>query len=169
MAYSYTLTVLTDDGESVVELDLTPDEAMEIIGPKLAEARRAAEAAASRAGDDDAPQPTKRGRRKKADAAPRQGKRAKPRFIEKPCCGSVGARHKKDCSVGKDLDRDIAGFHASKAPTQPLTPEEYGELRTAMDDREFQSAQYALTKKLHPREVNTAVRSTSYEDYLVIR
>ena len=38
-----------------------------------------------------------------------------------------------------------------------------------MDDREFMSAKYSLTHKLPPREVNAAIRSTDYEDYLASR
>ncbi|AVT83641.1 hypothetical protein RPYSC3_47810 [Rhodopseudomonas palustris] len=50
-----------------------------------------------------------------------------------------------------------------------MSEDQYNDLRDAMMDREFQSAAYSLTNDLHPREVNSAVRSTSYEDYLVIR
>ncbi len=46
---------------------------------------------------------------------------------------------------------------------------QYEKLRDAMHDREFMSAKYALTNKLSPREVNAAIRSTDYEDYLESR
>ncbi len=54
-------------------------------------------------------------------------------------------------------------------PTTELTEDQYDELRDAMHDRDFMSAKYALTHKLSPREVNAAIRSTDYEDYLESR
>jgi hypothetical protein len=35
-----------------------------------------------------------------------------------------------------------------------------------MHDRGFSSAEYALSRKLSPREVNAAIKSTDYDDYL---
>ncbi len=59
-----------------------------------------------------------------------------------------------------DNPREVA------AKTKPLTGDEYDEVRDAMHDRDFSSAEYALSHKLPPREVNAAVRSTDYDDYL---
>jgi hypothetical protein len=35
-----------------------------------------------------------------------------------------------------------------------------------MHKREFQSARYSLVNKLPPKEVNAAIRSTDYDDYI---
>lgn len=36
-------------------------------------------------------------------------------------------------------------------------------------DKDFMSAEYALSQKLSPSEVNSAIRSSDYEDYLIVR
>lgn len=56
---------------------------------------------------------------------------------------------------------------ATPAPdTKPLGVDQYDQLRAAMYDRDFSSAKYALTHRLSPREVNAAIRSSSYDDYI---
>ena len=103
-----------------------------------------------------------------------------------PCseCGSL-RRHFKTCSKnGKETTPSfqngggpaIASERSAPPPVSytpltkdPLTAEQYGELRQNMLDREFQSARYALTRKLSPREINLAVRSANYQNYLETR
>src|SRR3989344_1954319 len=79
----------------------------------------------------------------------------------KSCCGSVGPRHKKDCQQ--------ASSPTPRPHNEAFGPDRYKAIRAAMHDREFQSARYSLVNKLLPREVNTAVRSKDYTDYLDIR
>lgn len=65
--------------------------------------------------------------------------------------------------------KDAPGQHLSGdgiIHIPPLSEEQYDALREAMQDKEFMSARYALVNKVSPREVNHAVRSTSYNDYL---
>lgn len=92
-------------------------------------------------------------------------------WAPKPCCGSRGASHKKICVNFTTYTRERyqqKPFVAEQAPknARPLSTEEYEELRSAMLDREFQSAPYALTHKLSPKEVNRAVKSVDYDDYI---
>ncbi len=49
---------------------------------------------------------------------------------------------------------------------KPLSEEEYNDLKTAMQDKEFQSGRYALTHRLSPREINKAVPSADYQTYI---
>lgn len=58
---------------------------------------------------------------------------------------------------------------AGAAVAEPLTREEYDQLRDAMYDREFQSAQYSLVNKLPPREINAAIKSEDYAGYIANR
>lgn len=101
----------------------------------------------------------------------------KHRSNREPCaeCGSKGSRHFKTCSKYGQRKETIPSFAGSDdspeapSPIEPLTSEQYGAIRSAMNDREFMSAKYALVNKLRPTEVNHAVRSSSYEHYLDIR
>lgn len=94
----------------------------------------------------------------------------------KSCCGSTGSRHFNWCKENgtKEPTRSMQDVytdqneHAS-SPRVPLTQEQYDTLREAMHDREFMSAKYALINKLSPAEVNAAVLSVSYENYLITR
>lgn len=78
-----------------------------------------------------------------------------------PCkeCGSTGTRHFKTCSQVKKPPKLLY-------TVPPLTADQYDELRDAMFEKDFQSMPYALTHKMSPKEVNLAVQTTSYADYL---
>jgi hypothetical protein len=91
-----------------------------------------------------------------------------PRGVAKPCCGSKGSRHMKTCRQyrGSDFGLQADPSIETPKPSRELSSEEYGDLRDAMNDMEFQSIPYALTHKLSPKEVNKAVRSSSYEEYI---
>lgn len=94
------------------------------------------------------------------------------------CCGSLGPRHKKGCPEGNKAPRppvnapdevsDVDDEQPEKK-REPLTPEQYAEIRSEMQDKEFQSMRYAMTHKMSPAEVNHAIKSSSYEHYLDIR
>lgn len=176
MTYTYTLLIVNESGNPVVDHALTPDQAVAILAQAIAD--RPQPSIESEPKDHTAAQPRKKGGRKKRAPASNPSPRKVARFQPKPCCGSTGPRHKKGCANGtpyaqsdasKELSDGIRSFHQERTKPDPLALAEYSELREAMHDREFQSAQYALTKRLPPREVNTAVRSSSYEDYLAIR
>lgn len=47
-----------------------------------------------------------------------------------------------------------------------LSAEEFSDLHIAMLDKEFMSGSYALSHRLSPREVNLAVISASYQEYI---
>jgi hypothetical protein len=92
--------------------------------------------------------------------------KAVPRGTPKPCCGSKGARHFKTCPLnGKETIRTFAPEQPKKE-SSPLDGFQYEALRDAMHDRDFSSAEYALTNRLSPREVNAAIKSADYDDYL---
>ncbi len=91
----------------------------------------------------------------------------------KACCGSKGARHFKTCVnfPGNKTDETVLnpedGPAVAEAPkARALSNEEYLDLRAAMQDKEFQSARYSLVNKLSPKEVNKAVVSKSYDEYI---
>ncbi len=91
----------------------------------------------------------------------------------KPCCGSKGARHFKTCvNFPGNLNKGNNGDEGEKReekPREPLTMEQYADVKNAIHDGEFQSAKYSLVNKLHIREVNEAIRSNSYDNYLELR
>ena len=91
---------------------------------------------------------------------------------KKPCCGSTGSRHFKTCpQYGTPAsDAPVRGEVSYAGPSKAaLGPDRYKAIREAMRDKEFQSARYALVNKVSPKEVNAAVRSKDYDDYLEIR
>ncbi len=111
----------------------------------------------------ETPKPEKKATPTKASGRPVAHTRGTP----KPCYGSTGARHFKTCKLNGKPSTNNAD--ATSSVGKDLTQEQYDELRDAMHDREFMSAKYALTHELSPREVNAAIRSTDYEDYLESR
>ena len=80
-------------------------------------------------------------------------------------CGKTG-HSVRTCPNARGMHPDNP---RSEPTSEPLDEDQYAELRDAMHDREFMSAKYSLTRKLPPREVNAAVRSTDYEDYFSSR
>lgn len=72
----------------------------------------------------------------------------------------------------KEVER-VMSRHASRVIEQKagaaIGPDRFKAIRDAMHGRDFSSAAYALTNKLSPKEVNAAVRSTDYTNYLDIR
>lgn len=74
-------------------------------------------------------------------------------------------------SLKKEVEKVLsrgADRHTSTV-TGAIGREQYDAIRTAMHDRDFSSASYSLTRKVPAREVNTAVSSTDYKNYLKIR
>jgi hypothetical protein len=156
MSYSYTLMVLDDDGNPVVEHYLSPDEAVMILADALTRQR----STGAPEFPDEKLFPTRKNK-EKAEAHP-AGKRRPKCSI----CGKPG-HNVMTCPDGKGKHpNNTPEPTASTKASEPLFESEYDELREAMLDREFQSAKYALVHKLSPREVNAAVRSADYADYL---
>lgn len=85
----------------------------------------------------------------------------------KTCCGSNGPRHRNFCSNFKKPEKAPPKESAVEvAARRALSSEEYDELRTAMNDSQFQSGRYALTNRLSPKEVNLAIESADYDAYI---
>lgn len=84
-----------------------------------------------------------------------------PRKRGDPCkeCGSTGTRHFKTCSQVKKPPKLLYTVNL-------LTADQYDELRDAIFEKDFQSIRFAMTHKMSPKEVNMAVQTTSYADYL---
>jgi hypothetical protein len=115
-------------------------------------------------------------------AAKREAKRGGDKrgtgWSEKECCGSRGATHKRTCENYRPTTRkkyEMKPFavaepeltqDAGQLKARPLSGEEYAELRSAMNDPKFQSIIHASSQKLSLREVNKAIRSTNYQEYI---
>lgn len=89
-------------------------------------------------------------------------------------CKTTGSRHFKTCSKAKGTSGDLSDFSSAgkehvPQPRVAIGPDRYAMIHEAMHDKEFQSARYALINKLSPAEVNAAVRSKDYSEYLDIR
>lgn len=89
-------------------------------------------------------------------------------------CKTTGSRHFNTCSKAKGTSGDLSSMSGATQghvpqPRVAIGPDRYNMIREAMHDKEFQSARYALVNKLSPAEVNAAVRSKDYSEYLDIR
>lgn len=98
----------------------------------------------------------------------------KPSKGREPCaeCGSTGTRHFKTCSRPKGAAPTKAFASpdtSAEIPKEPLTPDQYEKVRSEMHDRNFSTGQFSLINKMRPSEVNSAIRSEDYEDYLATR
>ena len=170
MAYTYTLLVLDEAGETVIEHDLAADEAVRILAGALKAPLMAPPVKRSNF-DGDGTRSTsqqrkwhkgnKRGKKLQDEIEAHHAHRKMPQRAKKECCGSTGSRHFKWCTK-----KDGSAAPTDPTPSAALGPDRYEAIREAMNDREFQSAEYALVHKLSPREVNAAVRSADYTDYL---
>lgn len=82
-----------------------------------------------------------------------------------PCtgCGSTGTRHFKTCPL---LPKNTAKTEDMRAP---LTETQYVALRDALHDKDFTSLHYSRDNKLARWEVNQAIKSADYRDYLKSR
>src|SRR4051812_19025311 len=104
MGYAYTLLGVNDDGESIVELEVSADDAVILLARALA-TRPAAAPVQEEREEEVAPNRTytKRGTVEKIGTG---AYRHAPR-VPKPCCGSTGSRHFKTCTqYGKSVPTD---------------------------------------------------------------
>jgi DNA-binding CsgD family transcriptional regulator len=99
----------------------------------------------------------------------------KPREVAKqfkvsvPTVYNIKARSKTVHAQAQRATREAQAEPEVRPVSKELSTDQYDALRRVMFDRHFSSAEYALTVKLSPREVNTAIRSADYDDYLAIR
>jgi len=75
-------------------------------------------------------------------------------------------RSKTDFAKAQRATREVQGKPEERPASKPLDGFQYEALRDAMHDRGFSSAEYALTNRLSPREVNAAIKSTDFDDYI---
>lgn len=87
---------------------------------------------------------------------------------KKSACGKCGraGHNAKTCAQQEPAEPKP---EYQQPPSEAIGPDRYKAIREAMLDKEFMSGRYAMTNKLSPREVNAAVRSKDYSDYLEIR
>ena len=163
MKYAGNITIVDDQGEAVFEHELSADEIIDVLLKRPEEPEHEEDAEPQKAKVRKCGTCSKKGHTSRKcpgverySADPMQGQHTEG----KPCCGSLGFKHKKNCP-----ERNVAPM-PPRAELEPLDEAQYDELRYAMHDREFQSAQYSLTHKLPPREVNAAIKSKDYEGYL---
>jgi hypothetical protein len=154
----YQLTGIDENGELIIEVPLTAEKAGVIIldaitskSIEIVSTQTVVESNAEVVAVAAKPKNQKKGKNKPA------GKRTTT------CknCGELGHISKTCTNAPK-----AAEAQQSSEAREPLSAEQYGAVRTAMHDREFQSGKYSLSSKLSPKEVNAAIRSRNYEDYL---
>lgn len=97
----------------------------------------------------------------------------KPKAVTPKAAKSVDGKRQVTCKkcgkqghIAKTCTAVVPTFGDKAQLTTKLTNQQYDEVRDAMRDREFMSGQYSLTHKLPPREVNAAIRSADYKEYL---
>lgn len=136
---------------TVFERTLTSDEMMAILlGERPVPA------------DTAAPEPTAKRKYKKRGENPAPSKHIKGKA--RPCCGSMGPRHKKDCPASDNLSS--RGNH-KVAGRIPFSEGTYYSVKNALD--EGQGVNEVVAEKgldlLEVRRINLA---DSYEEYLEI-
>lgn len=164
MSYSYTILGLDDEGNVILEHNISADVAMRIIAGALKDLQSSDRVEIAGGGPEVVVALPGKKKKAKEAKAPKEKKDTGKRTVTCKNCGGSG-HIAKTCPNG--AGRQIVPPAA--ATTLAITEEAYDEIREAMHDREFQSARYALTNSISPREVNAAVRSTSYKNYLEIR
>jgi hypothetical protein len=146
MTFAYTLTVIDDNGEPIVEYNLTADEAMAIFAKPLKAIQSIEQSGVVE------PSKPKLGRPKKIVDDPRRS------WTTKPCCGSKGARHLKTCTG--DLD------DKPKKPVTKLTEDQFDNMKTRKEQGTLSTKIFASEYKLSLFEVNKAIHFARYEDYV---
>lgn len=145
---TYGLQVIDDQGEAVIDAEITPDTALQIAGILL-KAKAPEPTPMAAAVEEEEPV-----RRKGRPRGKRGGKRP-------PCdyCGSVGPRHRKTC---------IKNGPAPEMPSksEPLTEEQFDRIKEAVADGSMVSSELAAEMDVKLREVNLAIFADTYEDYL---
>lgn len=165
MKYTYSLTIIDENGEIKGERELSAEQAIDILlAPESVEVAEVEPEPETETVPERAPAPKKKDKKPKVEAPAKSG----GRFPLKACCGSVGPRHKHGCASAakpKEGKRDSLELSGPAA----LTEEQYGDLRGAMHDFGFSSREYASEMDLPLSQVNAAIKSTDYENYLASR
>ncbi len=155
MSYFYSLVVIDEGGNIIVDHRITPDQAVEILGEALAakQAPTAPEAPVSA--------PSRKVGRPRKDAN-RAAKTTKEKKGKKrsACskCGTPGHNAKTCPSV-----RDAAPI--PRAETRRLTEDQFDELKHLQETGDLSSRQFAQERGLPLAEVNRAITARSYEEY----
>lgn len=185
MKLDYSLTVIDDEGNIVINHPLTADEAVVILAPHfkapdpIEQIHEAAERLTEFHGIPvevtDAPPKQKRIYKKRAGSPARPAKKVKgggggKRQLLCKNCGEPG-HFAKTCPnpTASQDDRMIGSSAAAPKGREPLSKEQYNQVRQAMRLDDFMSAEFASANDMPTREVNSAIRSDNYEDYLAIR
>src|SRR5262249_40532281 len=87
MSYSYSLLVLDEEGNAVVDQNLNGDKAIKLLATRINQATPAV-AEPQKKAKADRPQRSAKSKKEKSIG----------RFAKKPCCGSTGSRHFKWCT-----------------------------------------------------------------------
>jgi hypothetical protein len=158
MKIDYTLTGIDEDGNLVVDIPMTREQ----VGTIILEAILSKNVSVVAPSTETEPETED----VLVSVKKKPGKKAKAGKIkgQKICknCGKPG-HIAKTC---KEPGSPVAQNEQPSAPREPLSIEQYDDIRAAMHDREFQSGKYSLSHKLSPKEVNAAVRSSTYQNYL---
>ena len=157
MSYTYSLLVLDEEGNPIVEHDLTPDQAVKILGEALATKQVPT--------DPEAPvsAPSRKVGRPRKDAN-RAAKTTKEKKGKKrsACskCGTPG-HNAKTCPSA----RGAAPIPRADTETQRLTEDQFDELKHLQETGDLSSRQFSQERGLPLAEVNRAITARSYEEY----
>jgi hypothetical protein len=155
----YRIQIIKDDSDVIAERDVTPDMVIALLTEMVT--NNSGEAI-----QDEAPLPPCT--HKSNVDRPEKGNSPVKADRKKSACGKCGktGHNAKTClNQGGGTITETTREGAKSA----MTPDQYDALRTAMHGRRFSSAEYALSKKIPPREVYAAIRSADYDDYLETR
>lgn len=205
MKYAGNVTILDDEGNSVFERELTADEIIDELVKDRQTVSRPIDP--PRPAEEEDMRPGKKKKRKKTtcskceetghtaktcgreEKAPKQKKEKKSRkgltFEHKPCCGSNGPRHKKDCPELKrthplrqwqdpkprtteDTSADSNQEERELVKTEKMEHFKYREVKK--DQQSGISALDSSTSQNVPHEeVKFAYASDNYGQYLINR
>jgi hypothetical protein len=155
MSYAGSIIILDDEGNSVFERELSSDEIIEVLLKGPSETVPLNEVV-------EEPKPKKRKYTK------REAKQFQPfvKGLPKPCCGSKGPRHMKDCSSSHNRATSSKNRHTVDDRKSFSEPTWYS-VKNALDSGDTIDS-IVRDKGLSVTEIRRVNLSDNYQEYLTI-
>lgn len=181
MELIYNLTVMDQDGNMLVDLEISPADGMKLIGDAIEQFKKnaATPPVVSEVPPPPADPTLRESRRKEKYRKPRAKKTpdgkppkqsARGAWGPKSCCGSMGPRHKKDCAEHPDR-RPHGPKSSSPAPVQPVSEERkqlsqkmFQDVRSVFN-RVGSSVETAAQLNLDIGDVNRCLPHKTFDSY----
>jgi hypothetical protein len=161
--YKGSITVVDDEGNAIFEKELSTDEIVEALLSAIPDAE-------DDATEEEPGEPVRTERKCGGCGKSGHSRRTcsksdaeRPAPKGKPCCGSLGARHKKDCQETGQPDELPPPAPEDKG--RMLTTDEFDRVKEMRNDQEMTSQQIASELELPLPQVNYALVTTNFDAY----